>query len=102
MKALEEFNETLSRLNSAIRSIEIARDSKTISAKEMEAVRTLQLLEAQIGFIGQDLYHLVTTRRVAIQRGLVQEGEKTSEDDKPSNAGRTKRQSNRKTKRASE
>lgn len=102
MKALDEFKETLSRFDSAVDAIKAASDSKTVSAKEMEAVRILQLLEAQIGFIGQDLYQLVTSRRVAIQRGIVREGEKVSEDNKSSNSGRPKRQSNRKTKRASE
>lgn len=102
MKALDEFKETLSRFDSAVDAIKAASDSRTVSAREMEAVRTLQLLEAQIGFIGQDLYQLVTSRRVAIQRGIVQEGEKASEDNKSSNSGRSKRQSNRKIKRTSE
>lgn len=101
MKSLEDFNQTLSRLNSAIRNIETTSDMNEISANEIEAVRIMQLLEFQIGGIGQELYEHIKMKRNAIRRGEFVAQEEKSEDDKPSNAGRTKRQSNSKTKRAS-
>lgn len=103
MKSLEDFNQTLSRLNDAIFSVERATQFSDINKGEREAVRILQLLEFQVGTIGQELYEYVKAKRVSLQRGIVSNplGEEKHEDNKPSNAGRTKRQSNSKAKRAS-
>lgn len=102
MKALDDFNETVGRLTAALSAVQNSTDTFTLSRKEAEAVRILQLLEVQIGAIGQELYRTVRTRHGAILRGEITDKEETSEDNKSSNSGRPKRQSNRKTKRASE
>lgn len=106
MKSLEDFNQTLSRLNDAIFAIERSDNYLEISKLEMEAVRILQLLEFQVGTIGQEMYEYVKDKRNRMQRGetiaaSVATVEETHEDNKRSNSGRAKRQSNSKTKRAS-
>ena len=102
MKSLEDFNQTLSRLNDSIFAIERSDNFTEISKLEMEAVRILQLLEFQVGTIGQELYAYVKDKRNRMQRGeTLAAVEETHEDSKRSNAGRAKRQSNSKTKRAS-
>lgn len=99
MSALDDFNETVGRLTSAMDAVSRATDTITLSRKESEAVNTLQLLEVQIGAIGQDLYHAVRARHTKIMRGEIEE--ETNENSKRSNSGRAKRQSNSKAKRAS-
>lgn len=101
MKSLDDFEATLVRLRAAIAEVEATDDAFDISKKESESVRILQLLEFQIGAIGQELYETVKKRHAAILRGETTRQEKTDEDDKPSNVRRTKRQSNSKAKRAS-
>jgi len=101
MKSLDDFNETVGRLTAAIDSVRHATDVMTLSKKESEAVHTLQLLEFLIGAIGQDLYQEVRARHTAIMRGDIKEQEESNEDNKRSDAGRTERQSNSKTKRTS-
>lgn len=100
MSALDDFNETVGRLTAAMDAVNRATDTMALSKKESEAVHTLQLLEVQIGAIGQDLYHAVRARHTLILRGGITE--ETNENTKRSNAGRAKRQSNNKAKRASE
>lgn len=99
MKSLEDFEETLSRLRTEIDRLTHAIDSADIDDAEMKAVRMLQLLEFEIGTIGQEMYEAAKLRRAAIRMGEIKE--EINEDSKRSNTGRTKRQSNNKTKRAS-
>lgn len=102
MRSLDDFNQTLSRLNDAIHTIESTDDMSVISSSELEAVRIMQLLEFQIGGIGQELYEHIKLKRNSIRRGEVAAAQEVkSEGDKPSDSGRAKRQSNNKTKRAS-
>ena len=100
MSAFDDFNETVGRFSAAFEDVKRATDTMTLSKKESEAVHTLQLLEVLIGAIGQELYMEVRERHTKIMRG--EAVEETNENAKRSNAGRAKRQSNNKTKRASE
>lgn len=99
MRSLEEFQETFERLKVEIGALSNATNASDISDHEMKAVRMLQLLEFEVGSIGQEMYEMAKLRRGAIHRGEITE--ESNEDTKRSDTGRAKRQPNRKTKRAS-
>lgn len=103
-KSFEDFEATKARLKTNLDAISACSNFSDLSKIEIETVRILQLLEVQISEIGRELYETVRRRRADIQMGvqpIVTTVEEKHEDSKRSNTGRSKRQSNSKTKRAS-
>ena len=103
-KALDDFQDTVNRLRGNLLKIDSCYNFSDLSKYEIETVRVLQLLEAQVGELGRELYDIVRKKRVDLQMGCnfqQKPVEETNEDSKRSDTGRTKRQPNRKTKRAS-
>lgn len=98
IKALEK---TFNQFLSGVKEIDTTYNFSDLSQLEMKLVRTLQLMEAEIGYTGRGLYDMIQERRRKIGAGEVGEAnkEKEDEDDKSSDAGRVERQPNRKTKR---
>lgn len=98
IKALEK---TFNQFLSGVKELDTTYNFNDLNQLEMKLVRTLQLMEAEIGYAGRGLYDMIQDRRRKISAGEVGETnkEKEDEDDKSSDAGRVERQSNRKTKR---
>lgn len=101
MEDIKALKTTFDRFLDDVKKIDTMTDFRELDDLEIKLVRMLQLMEAEIGYTGRGLYDMIQARRAAIRNGDVKTEEKKNEDDKPSNTRRAKRQSNRKTKRAS-
>lgn len=73
MQDIKEFQQTYATFMDAFNRISKARTSREVDELEIKCVRTLQLLEAQIGYVGRGLYDEVLLRRRAISAGLPEE-----------------------------
>ena len=85
MKSVDSFEETFNTLKAEIAKIDEAYDNLSLGRVEGKAVRALQLMEAQIGDIGGELYATVKQRRAGIAQGRIVEPEA-----KPTKKGRKK------------
>lgn len=98
MNSFLVFKETVKELEKELDSIENAYDNSTVSKIEMRSVRILQLLEAQIGSIGSELYSTLKFRRAGIAQGkyklaptpIEEAVEKAVEKSTPKRTKRTK------------
>ena len=73
MQDVKEFEQTYKTFMDSFKRISAATSSHEVDELEIKCVRTLQLMEAQIGYVGRGLYDETIRRRREISAGVVTE-----------------------------
>lgn len=70
MQDVKEFEQTYKTFMDSFKRISSATTSREVDELEIKCVRTLQLMEAQIGYVGRGLYDETIRRRRDISSGI--------------------------------
>lgn len=70
MQDFKEFEQTHDTFVKDFKKISSIETTEELNSLEMRIVRTLQLMEAQIGYMGRGLYEEMSKRRSELARGI--------------------------------
>lgn len=70
MQDFKEFEQTHDIFVKDFKKISSTDTTEELNSLEMRIVRTLQLMEAQIGYMGRGLYEEMSKRRVELANGV--------------------------------
>lgn len=70
MQDFKEFEQTHDMFVKDFNKISSTETTEELNSLEMRIVRTLQLMEAQIGYMGRGLYEEMSKRRVELANGF--------------------------------